>query len=732
MIFMKSIYTSSLSLLACLFAVSGCETMNRYNTSSEKAAPLLLHVATHGAGNGNGLKDSPFGSIAQARDHIRTLRSESPESLAHGVEVMVAGGTYILAETLSFVAEDSGVDGAPVVYRANPAEPVILSGGPTWAITEFQSVRDPQVLQRIPPAARSAVVQLNLKERGIYNYGALPLYGHSMQFLQAKTHYRRGPVAPELFFDGQPLLLARYPNEGFTRVGSVVEPGDVIRAWMDDARGGRVMEHHWVPEDKRDDPPQGFAFKYDQNKLAEWVKAKDIRMFGYWFYNWSDQSVTVAEIDAENGIIRTVEPSGYSVRPNQRFFIYNLLEELDTPGEWYLDRDSGILYLYPLVDSENAHVSLSLLEGDLLVIRDAQHLVFEGIHFSHTRGRGIYVLDSNYIQILNCKISNTGRHGIVIGGGEANLVAGAEIFNTGRSGIQLDGGDKAELQPAGHIVENSVIHNFARTEKTYNPAIALQGVGQIARNNEIHSGPHMAISFEGNDHLIELNHIHDVVRDADDMAAIYAGRSWVGRGNIIRHNLLRNITGYADGTHLPSAVYLDDGISGTRVEGNIMINVKLGFMFNGGRDNVAIHNLFIDGQRAIRYTTMEIAYQTWAAMSYRTLWQGLEATPVDSEAWRNAYPNLVNLADDRPDLPKYNIVRDNLVFNAPWVSGGPRGVDEAVKQYGEVANNLEISDSPGFYDPARQVFVFDEDSGVFDLIPELQLIPVERIGPNRL
>jgi parallel beta-helix repeat protein len=345
----------------------------------------------------------------------------------------------------------------------------------------------------------------------------------------------------------------------------------------------------------------------------------------------------------------------------------------------------------------------------------------------YVRGRALVIRNSEAIQVLNCKISNTGREGIVVQGGSGNRVAGAEISNTGTAGILLGGGDSAQLQAAGHLVEDSLIHDYARTEKTYNPGIGLSGVGQIARHNEIHSGPHMAIFFQGNDHLIELNHIYDVVRDADDMAAIYAGRSWVSRGTIIRHNLVRDITGYEGGTHLPSAVYMDDGISGIRVEGNIMINVALGLMFNGGRDNLALDNLFIDGKRAIRYTTMETAYQTWAAMSYRTLWQGLQATAVASAQWRSAYPQLVTLADDRPDLPKYNRVSGNLMFNTPWVRGA-RGVDEAVELHGDVSNNRETETRPGSFDADRHRFVFDPDSGVFDVMPALRLIPVDRIG----
>ena len=723
----------SVSLWGLIFLVlCGCGGTPRQAALADSDAaksthPLILHVSPRGSGTGDGSAARPFAEIVQARDFIRGLRATEPRSVAGGVEVRIEGGTYVIGRGLSFEAEDSGSAHAPVIYCAQPSAPAVISGGPSWSLSEFQPVKDPIALQRIPEAARSAVVQIELRAQGIHDYGILPLLGHSMSSLEAKTRYRRGPVAPELFVNGHPLRLARYPNEGFTRVGKVVEVGDVIRAWMDDARGVRAMEHSWVPEDQRSDPPRGFAFQYNKEKLAAWVAAEDARMLGYWFYNWSDQSVTVSSIDIENGVIRTVEPGGYGVRQNQRFFIYNMLEELDSPGEWYLDRTSGILYLYPQNGGVDATVSLSLLSEDLVSVNQAKNIVFEGLHFSHTRERAMIVANSSAIEILDCKITNTGLEGIVIEGGFGNLVSGAEVSNTGKSGIVLSGGNVATLRPAIHVVENSLIHNFARNEKTYNPGINLSGVGQIARNNEIHSGPHVAIIFRGNDHLIEQNYIHDVVRDADDMGAIYAGRSWVSRGTVIRHNLVRNITGYAGGTHLPSAIYLDDGLSGIKVEGNIIINAALGVMLNGGRDNIVVNNLFIDSRRAVRYTSMENAYKTWAAMSYRTLWARLRAAPVNTEPWLKAYPQLVGLADGRPDLPQNSIVRDNLLFNAPWVRGID-GINPDVERLGEVRHNVETDRPPGAFDPLRRVFVFDPDSGVFDRMPALRSIPVERIG----
>jgi hypothetical protein len=291
----------------------------------------------------------------------------------------------------------------------------------------------------------------------------------------------------------------------------------------------------------------------------------------------------------------------------------------------------------------------------------------------------------------------------------------------------VQGGNVKELSPAGHLVENNNIYNYARIEKTYNPAISLDGVGNRAAHNEIHGGDHLAVRFSGNNHIIEYNHIYDVARETDDMAAIYAGRSWTARGTVVRCNLIRDVTGIKSGTHRVSGVYLDDGISGVTVENNIFLNVAQGLMFNGGRDNRAVGNLFIDVENMMRSTDMRQAFVTWAAMSWRTLNENYKAAPVQTDVWKAAYPSLPGLLEDQPDIPKYNTIRDNLRFNAPIILG-EKGINDAVVEYGTVENNIEISSIPGSYNKQTGRFEFAEDSGVFEQMPLLKKIETQKIG----
>ena len=465
-------------------------------------------------------------------------------------------------------------------------------------------------------------------------------------------------------------------------------------------------------------------------------------IYGYWALNWADQAVEVEAIEGDTGILRSRQPSAYGVRKGQRYYVFNLLEELDAPGEWYCDRSRGILYLLPPEGAEGKTVEISLLTQTLVSLEDASFVRFEDITFGVSRGTLLSIKGGSDNVVSRCAFVNGAANALTVRDGERHRVSGCRISDMGAGGISVSGGESKTLRPSGHCIENNTLLNYSRLERAYRPAISVNGVGQTIRHNDISSAPHFAISFGGNNHLIERNHIHDVCRESDDAAAIYAGRSWLSRGTVIRHNLFCDITGYAAGMHRVSGIYLDDGISGTEVSGNIFLNVAQGLMFNGGRDNRAEDNLFIGNQNMMRGTDMSVSFTTWAAGSWVTLNKALKAAPLETDAWRNAYPSLKTLATDEPQFPKYNTVRNNLRFNTPLLlgSGGTnfaakgvadsfqKGIETNFIRFGTVDNNPEIWVSPGRFDPVPGRFAFEPASGVFELMPGLKKIPVERIG----
>ena len=69
----------------------------------------------------------------------------------------------------------------------------------------------------------------------------------------------------------------------------------------------------------------------------------------------------------------------------------NLLEELDSPGEWYLDRATGLLLFYLPGDLSQALTEVSMLEEPLLSLINAANVIISGLTVEVTRGLGIYM-----------------------------------------------------------------------------------------------------------------------------------------------------------------------------------------------------------------------------------------------------------------------------------------------------------------------------------------------------
>jgi hypothetical protein len=93
-------------------------------------------------------------------------------------------------------------------------------------------------------------------------------------------------------------------------------------------------------------------------------------------------STPVVRIDGETREMETRMVSFYGMKTGAPYYFYNVLEELDTPGEWYLDRESGLLYWYPSMPLEKADVMLSLLTESILTMKGVSHVTLKGITFT--------------------------------------------------------------------------------------------------------------------------------------------------------------------------------------------------------------------------------------------------------------------------------------------------------------------------------------------------------------
>jgi lysophospholipase L1-like esterase len=742
------------------------------------------YVCPAGSDSGPGTVHQPFASLETAIKHSSDfIRSNGyPED---GIVIYLNGGRYDIRKTVIPDGVFSATENSPVVIKPQNDREVILTGGVRMKLSDFTPVSDANILSRLPEESRDKVLQFDLGEIGITEYGELPLYGHSMQFLDKGTPYKSGAPMPELFFDGEALTLARWPNDGYANIEAIVEMGSVPRKWMDDLKGNDnafSLGMGYIPPEQRDNPPKGFAFKVDSDRLSRWGEAQEPWMYGFWYWNWSEQSVQIKEIDAEEGIIRSVQPSAYGLREGQHFYVYNLMEEIDVPGEWYLDRSTGILYVYPPADSKDANIDLSLFDKTMIKLDNASNVRIEGLTFEVSRGSAVEIAGGSSNSIHNCTIRNFSGDAVIIDGGVNNGVSACRIHGIGGSGISLSGGDRKKLIPAKNYARNNHVHNFSRIVQTYTPGIRLSGVGNIIANNKINDAPHSAIIFEGNDHIIELNEITDVLKNATDTGAIYAGRSHTMWGNKIRNNYFHHIeTNIEEGSNsghsrLVHSIYLDDTLSGIEITGNIFYKVKEALVASGS-DITFANNIVIDSKSAVWWKSRNDEHTDYGEYESKeqrlertrqnnTIADDIAAMPYNSDIWLKRYPNLVT-SIEKTYGPQRCVIKNNVMVSTPNAEGTGMShlennilkdnmyLNETVLKTGVVENNLVINpdstfeqwakssknqydfkidneliirEAPGFVDPENNNFKLKEDSPVYEKIPGFEPIPFEKIG----
>ena len=277
--------------------------------------------------------------------------------------------------------------------------------------------------------------------------------------------------------------------------------------------------------------------------------------------------IRVKSINRDNGQITLAAPAPYSVKSG-RFYALNLMEELDSPGEFYIDARNRRLYFWPPAPIEKRRIAIATLKGPLLSIDNAQNVTFSGMIFETGLGDGVHVGGGSAVRIERCIVRNVQQLGIRVNGGSDHLVDSCQVYDTGTGGLYLEGGDRRTLIPAHQLAINNEIHDFSRLQQTGAYAITLAGVGNRAAHNLIHDAPHQAILVAGNDNIVEYNIIRNVVTDAEDAGALYKGRDPSCRGNLIRYNFFRDIGNPKGHT---CAVYFDDGDGGDSVIGNIFL-----------------------------------------------------------------------------------------------------------------------------------------------------------------
>lgn len=718
---------------------------------SVKAEHVEFYVSKSGNDANSGTKENPVASLNAARDlirHYKTINSYPGE----GFTVWVNGGVYDLSSSFVLNDNDSGEPGKPIVWRVVEGEEVSLLGGKRIPSSHFKKVNNDSIKSRFRKEIAAEIYEVNLKELGILNYGKHQQYGHALSVC---------PAPLELFFNNEAMTLARYPNKGSIAIGKVIDGGSVPRYG--------------------DYTQRGAIFEYTDDRHEIWAKNKDIWFQGTFGNGYADDKILVDYINPQKKQVKFSSPHMYGVESGRDFHHYvalNILDEIDMPGEWYVDRETGMLYFYPPTDIKDATLTVSILEDPIVCLEGASHIVFRDFTVEVGRGIGIYLERGKNNLVAGCTVRNIGTSGIFMGqgakqtvpyithdhyegvpvsrrignlqghiysnttwdrkSGKNHKIQSCDVYNTGTGGIYLSGGNKRELIRGNNIVENCKVHDYNRRNKFLWSGINIDGVGNKISHCEIYNSDFQAIYAHGNEHVYEYNNIHHVTQHSDDVSIWYLGRDPSDRGNVLRYNYFHHC---GSKERMNMGIYCDDSTTDVTVYGNVFykIHTAQGVLYsNTGWDITMKNNIIIEPHS--HSVVLNPHYYTWykgkapIVFAKGKLFEKRLSKDLNilEPPYSEQYPQLTNFMDVIVEGEDWEGMRSRRnVFSTNIIIGGHKnpvvirnedcGVFESI-------NNYQTTEDPGFVDMENENFMLKDDAMIYKKLKGFKPIPFNKMG----
>ena len=529
---------------------------------------LTLYVSADGSGNSaDGSREKPYAGIEEAKNAIRSMDKTGYT----GIDVVLLGGIYHISNTIEFTEEDAGTKECPIRYLGENG--ATLSGGIMFDSSEFEKAGG-DLLTLFPEEARDKLYMLDL---GKFGYTGDDI---ESMLLQHKYYNAIGIIN----VNGAQMDLARYPNadEGWINIESGY--------FLD--KDGNYTENDG--NDGGEDCAVQTVIKYGEEhkeRVLSWSNRDDLFVRGFYKFIWCRDDTEVTKLYEDSDTMLLPFSGGYFPVPGGLLFFYNIPEELDVPGEYYVDHNA-ILYYYPTEDFETSTFTMPQLEGPFVKILNADYLTFENITFETTKGDGIY-FTADHLAIRNCTIRDI-YHNAIIGEGNEIVLENNEVTEVGEDAINISGGDEATLTPSNNLIINNYVHKWS-TRDTMCWGINVDGCGSTVSHNEVGDSSDLGVCASGPMHLVEYNYIYKTNQFFCDGGALNTHGN--GYGTVLRYNVIED-TGFETELDIVGvAGIISDGTSGNTIYGNIIYNTTGHSLLmaggHGGRDTHIYNNLCI-------------------------------------------------------------------------------------------------------------------------------------------
>jgi len=668
-------------------------TLCAAGVSRAVAAPRAFYVAPTGADTNAGTQPRPFATLEKARDAVRAVKRDGGLP-SGGVTIWLRGGEYPRSTPLVLAPEDSGTADRPVVYAAYGDERPVVFGG--RRITGLRA-QGGGVWQTSIPAARD----------GQWAFRTLYVNGHR-------------------------YTLARSPNRGyFHMVGGVPD--------ADSSPTGREAGKSRT------------AFRAPPGALGAWpdLDAINLKVWNRW---WTGL-LTLRHVDPATGVVELAGPARKPLPTGQAtpFIVENHPGALDEPGEWQLDRRSGLLRVIPRPgdDLDKAEVFAPVVEQLVLLAgapdrgQFVEHVEFRGLTFraSHwtlppqgyddtqaavAAGAMIEATGARDCTWDRCEMTQTDAYAVWLRSGcRHSTLRQCHLHDLGAGGVKLGEAQREDPPRAAgdNRVENCFIHNGGHVHGSGVGVWIGASSDNLVTHNEIcdlwYTGVSVgwrwgtALNGTGNNR-VTYNHIHHVMQRLDDGGGIYC--LGLQPLTVLGNNHIHDV-GHDGGHENTRGIYLDEGCAAILVERNVIHDTQGAVvrMQVGTSCNVIVNNICAFGRRfmidfEVARTNLflnNIVYWDAGPLFLRDNWPNYEKFLANNVYWRTDGQPILFAGHTWAEWRKLRQTPTGFYKGAAMDAGS-------------------VIADPRFVDAARRDFRLRSDSPAFAL--GFQTIDMEAIG----
>ncbi len=668
-----------------------------------------VYVQENGKDTNNGFSNSPVATLDRAS------KIAAGYAKAYGfnypVHIFVKGGKYRFSETLKLDSKVFGSENFKGLKIVGYDGEVEFTGSTKIPSEKFKPVTDASTLARLPKAGRGRVAYVDLNELGVTS------------IKKNDSLISNNDWLPYLYLNDKEQVNARWPNTDFATVYSV---------------------------------PQRGSIGYSEANCNRWEQADDLRVTAFFGVDYEYRRSKIQSVDTKS--MTLIQKTGEYMMPTgsgvgKRWYASNLLEEIDLPGEWYVDRTNNVLYYYPPYTLKNADLELvTLLNTSMFDITGCRNITFSNIKFAKVGGKGIVANKSDGLSVLDCKFQHIQDSCITVLENSFNFTAmGNEVYMCHTVFADMLAGNIVTAESGNFKISNNRFINVGIYPHTANAVFkgglsSPERVGNIGveiNNNVIQDCANAvaAINVIGANIKIHHNEIVNHARHIKDGGAIYQGRTNSFRGNDISFNYIHDF----NKDNFYCGIYSDDGSAGGYWHHNITKDINRLCIVGAGPETQFMYNLAINNKVAGTVGDR----MSWSADLYGNggKMQKEVEKALENENYANTFPQLKEALKRDPFFAPYNgVYFGNVGINAIGESGA-YGIQEQIATYGaktierngkdfnldglnstKEGNKGYVYSDDYFQDPENEIWDVKEDSQLAEDYPELLEIKTEEIG----